>query len=91
MDRIIEAQVAACRRTASAFWDSRERMGGAGSMRDWVYSGLAQPDYVHFTGPGYQRLAAALFADLIRQYEQYLKARSEVTTQVQDGQPIQNH
>ncbi len=71
VDGIIAAQKAACRENACAFWDARERMGGKGSMRDWVYAGLAQGDYVHFTAAGYRRLAAVLYADLMRQYELY--------------------
>jgi lysophospholipase L1-like esterase len=46
-------------------------------MRDWVYAGLGQRDYVHFTAPGYRRLAEALFTDLMGQYETYKKARTE--------------
>jgi hypothetical protein len=32
---------------------------------------------VHFTEPGYRRLAAALFGDLMEQYEIYKKVRTE--------------
>ena len=39
---MIAAQQAACRENACAFWDTRARMGGKGSMRDWVTAGLAQ-------------------------------------------------
>ena len=85
VDRIIAAEQAACKANGCAFWDSRERMGGKGSMRDWVYSGLAQADYVHFTVAGYHRLAEALFGDLMRQYESYRKTRLEITDQIQYG------
>jgi hypothetical protein len=78
VDRIVEAQQNACRELGCAFWDMRERMGRLGSMRDWLYAGLAQPDYVHFTVPGYQRLGVAFFNDLMAQYEIYKKARQEV-------------
>ena len=44
-------------------------------MPTWVYSGLAQPDRVHFTSPGYRRLAAVLFGDLMREMESYEKTQ----------------
>ncbi len=85
VDRIIAAEQAACRENGCTFWDARQRMGGKGSMRDWVYAGLAQADYVHFTAAGYQRLANALFSDLMRQYETYRKTRLEITDQTVYG------
>jgi lysophospholipase L1-like esterase len=81
IDWIIAAQQRACRENRCAFWDTRERMGGKGSIRDWVYAGLAQPDYVHFTANGYRRLAEVLYRDLMRQYEGYQKTRQEITDQ----------
>jgi lysophospholipase L1-like esterase len=84
-DRVIAAEQAACRENACTFWDARQRMGGKGSMRDWVYAGLAQADYVHFTASGYQRLAQVLYADLMSQYETYRKTRQEITDQIPYG------
>jgi hypothetical protein len=74
IDWIIEAQQQACRENRAAFWDARERMGGKGAMRDWVYAGLAQGDYVHLTAAGYRRLAEVLFQDIIAQYDTYTQA-----------------
>lgn len=78
IDWVIAAQQTACRDNACTFWDTRARMGGKGAMRDWVYAGLAQQDYVHFTSAGYRRLAAVLFADVIQQYDTYSKTRQEI-------------
>jgi len=78
IDWVIAAQQAACRENACAYWNTRARMGGKGSMRDWVYAGLAQRDYVHFTSAGYRKLAAVLFADIIEQYDAYQKIRQEI-------------
>jgi lysophospholipase L1-like esterase len=78
IDWVIAAQKAACRENGCAYWDTRARMGGKGTMRDWVYAGLAQGDYVHFTSAGYRRLASVLFGDLIRQYDAYKKTRLEI-------------
>jgi lysophospholipase L1-like esterase len=85
VDRIVAAEQAACRQNGCTFWDARLRMGGKGSMRDWVYSGLAQADYVHFTGTGYRRLADALYSDLMGQYETYRRTRQEITDQIPYG------
>jgi len=60
VDWIIRAQQNACRENACAYWNTRERMGGKGSMREWVAAGLGQRDYVHFTSAGYRKLAAML-------------------------------
>jgi hypothetical protein len=85
VDRIVAAEQAACRENGCTFWDTRQRMGGKGSMHDWVYAGLAQPDYVHFTAAGYRRLADALYSDLMLQYETYRKTRLEITDQIPYG------
>jgi lysophospholipase L1-like esterase len=77
IDWVIAAERAACKANGCAYWDTRARMGGAGSMREWVTSGLAQADHVHFTNAGYRRLASALFDDLMRQYATYEKTRTE--------------
>jgi lysophospholipase L1-like esterase len=75
IDRIIAAQRAACKANGCAFWDTRARMGGPGSMPHWITAGLAQVDRVHFTDAGYHRLATALYEDLMSQYAIYQKAR----------------
>ena len=78
IDKVIEAQQSACREHGCAYWDTRGRMGGKGVMRDWVYAGLAQQDFVHFTAAGYRRLANAMYADFIQQFETYQKNRTDV-------------
>ncbi len=90
IDWVIEAQEAACRDNGCAYWDTRKRMGGKGSMPVWVTAGLGQPDRVHFTAPGYRRLAAVLFDDLIQQYEAFRKVRLE-TLETPHGQAKQDH
>jgi lysophospholipase L1-like esterase len=68
IDRIVAMQKEACRTHGCAFWDARRRMGGFGSMQQWVAAGWAQPDRTHLTGTGYHELADALYADLIHAY-----------------------
>jgi lysophospholipase L1-like esterase len=91
IDFIIEAQRAACKEHGCAFWDTRERMGGKGAMRDWVYAGLAQWDYVHFTASGYHRLATVLFDDVMQQFDAYQKTRTDTGEQVSHGHADKNH
>jgi hypothetical protein len=77
IDWVVAAGRAACKANGCAYWDTRARMGGRGSMREWVTSGLAQADHVHFTAAGYRRLAAALYDDLMHQFVTYEKTRTD--------------
>jgi lysophospholipase L1-like esterase len=70
-DRIIAMQKEVCQTHRCAYWDTRRRMGGFGSMQQWVTAGWAQPDRTHLTGTGYRTLADALYEDLMRAYNQY--------------------
>jgi len=72
---IIAAQREACRQNGAAFWETRARMGGKGSMKQWVTAGLAQHDYVHFLGQGYRLLGNTLFKDVMNNYDDFVKAR----------------
>lgn len=81
IDWVIAAERAAAKANGCAFWDTRARMGGPGSMREWVASGLAQADHVHFTGAGYRRLADALDDDVMRQFSTYEAARTQADKQ----------
>ena len=78
VDMIVEAQRQAARAAGCAFWDLRAKMGGKGSMRQWVAAGMAVNDHVHFSGPGYRMLGDALFRDLMSQYDIFLKARGGI-------------
>ena len=75
VDDIVTAQRQACRENGAAFWDTRARMGGKGSMRNWVTAGLAQRDYVHFLGQGYRLLGNTLFKDVMQNYDDFVKVR----------------
>jgi lysophospholipase L1-like esterase len=83
LDLIVEAQRQAAVASGCAFWDMRAKMGGAGSMRQWVQAGMAQYDYVHFTGPGYRMLGDAIFRDVMSQYDVFLKARDSIADAAQ--------
>ena len=77
VDIVVEAQRQASIAAGAAFFDLRDRMGGKGSMRQWVYAGMAQYDHVHFTGQGYRLLGAALYKEIAGQFATYLKVRDE--------------
>jgi lysophospholipase L1-like esterase len=48
-----------------AFYSLRRAMGGDGSMQRWVNEGLGHADHVHFTRPGYEKLADLVVDDLL--------------------------
>ncbi len=84
LEEVIELQRRMAVESRCSFWDWRGRMGGAGSMRNWVFAGLGQSDYIHFTSPGYERVAHALFEDLMRLYERFVRARMEAADDGKD-------
>jgi lysophospholipase L1-like esterase len=90
IDDIVAAQRAVCRELGCVYWDSRARMGGPDSMRDWLYAGLAQGDRVHFNSAGYRKLASVLFSDLMQQFEAYRKARVDTSDPVPHDRPKQD-
>jgi len=75
LDMIVEAEREAALAQGCAFWDQRAKMGGKGSMREWVLAGMAQGDYVHLTAPGYHMIGDAMFRDLMSEYGLFVKAR----------------
>lgn len=78
VDVIVEAQRQAAMAAGCAFWDMRAKMGGKGSMEQWIQAGMAQYDHVHFTGAGYRMLGDAVFRDVMSQYDIFLKARADI-------------
>jgi lysophospholipase L1-like esterase len=63
-------------RAGCAYWDQQAAMGGRGAIARWVRAGLAQYDYVHFTSPGYKKLADLLFAQIMAEYSKFQKAQA---------------
>ena len=55
----------------AAYWDLYAAMGGKESMPRWVKSGLAGPDYIHFTNKGSEKMGAAFADALLLSYEYY--------------------
>ena len=90
LEMIAQAQREAALEHGCAFWDLRERMGGAGAMRRWVLAGAAQGDYVHFTAAGYRLIGATLFNDLMEQYATYGRVRDRVFNSTENGKTEEN-
>ncbi len=78
LDMVTEAQRDVALELGAAFWDLRERMGGTGAMKRWVYAGFAQGDFTHLTGPGYRLVGETLYRDLIAHYEEFRRIRQKV-------------
>lgn len=57
--------IAFCDHEGIAYWDMYEALGGKGSMKDMVASGLAAKDHIHFSRKGYH-VQASLFFDALK-------------------------
>jgi lysophospholipase L1-like esterase len=77
LDDVIQVQRRVALENGCAFWDWRTRMGGPGSVRQWVQAGLGQADFVHLTGAGYRLVGSMLFGELMVQYNRFLTVRAE--------------
>lgn len=56
-----------------AFFDMYDAMGGKNSMPSWVDQKLAATDYTHFSPQGARKIATLFYAELIKEYNLYLK------------------
>ena len=90
MDEIVEAQRLAAAERHCAFWDWRQRMGGAGAMRRWVTAGYAGPDHVHFTSAGYQLIGEVVTRDILSEYARFAKIRERVFEKTTNGTANEN-
>lgn len=90
VDRIVEAQRGAALENGCAFWDLRSTMGGKGSMRQWVYAGFAQGDFVHFTAPGYRMLGESMYELIMGQYGAFSSLRRQWIGSNGNGSSSQN-
>lgn len=58
-----------------AFFDMYDVMGGKNSMASWVDQKLAASDYTHFSPQGARKIATLFYAELIKNYNTYLKTK----------------
>ncbi len=54
-----------------AYWSMYDAMGGKNSMQQWVKSGLAGKDYIHFTRRGANEMGKMLYEELMTVYRYY--------------------
>jgi lysophospholipase L1-like esterase len=59
----------------AAYWDMYQSMGGDNSMPQWVKSGLAGSDYIHFTQAGAEKIAEMLSEAILNDYHEYRLTR----------------
>ena len=80
LTQVVEIQRRVAYETNCAFWSWRDRMGGPGAIRNWLFAGMAQSDMIHFSRPGYQLVGKTLFQDLMHVYERFVGARMEAVS-----------
>ena len=71
-----EAQRRVARAEGAYFWDWSAAMGGPCSMHAWTLTNppKASVDHLHLLTPGYHATADALFAEIMRHYDQHRAA-----------------
>lgn len=65
LNAIQETQRQTAQNKHTLFWDWQSAMGGSCSMKQWMKSGKAAKDGVHFTHLGYQQLGRQMADDII--------------------------
>ncbi len=61
-----------------AYWDLYNVMGGSGSMKQWVKSGLAGKDRVHFTQSGYKIQGELFSKSLLDDFQAFEDKRTSI-------------
>ena len=61
-----------------AFWDLRQRMGGAGSTSLWVRAGYGQQDHIHLTPEGYRLAGRMIYDDMEAGFAEFLAAERKI-------------
>lgn len=70
---IRDAMKEAAFETGSCFWDLYEAMGGKNSMAAWVYKGLAQKDYTHFSFKGAKYVGEMFFEAIMQEIDKAIE------------------
>lgn len=92
MASLQEAQRRAALMAGAAFWSEFDAMGGEGSMNLWVGRGLGRFDHVHFTAPGYAKLADLFYRDLMSCYRGGVQSKPQpvngIDMKIMQGIPL---
>lgn len=71
LPKVVEGIKRVTNENGAAFWDMYGVMGGRNSMVNWVKSGLAGSDHVHFTKKGAERVGEVLCKSMMLYYDYY--------------------
>ena len=69
-------------------WDMFSVMGGLNSIVLWQKNGLARSDKIHFTREGYLMIADLFFGALMKDFENYILNKKELTINKQSVPPV---
>ena len=69
--KLVEHQLNCAKDLGWPYWNQYKAMGGSGSMWSWVQAGLGNPDMVHPTGSGGNKLGKMQYLALMNAYEEY--------------------
>ncbi|WP_372647673.1 GDSL-type esterase/lipase family protein [Draconibacterium sp.] len=69
-------------------WDMFSVMGGLNSVVLWQNNGLAQSDKIHFTREGYLMIADLFFGALMKDFENFILEKKELTLKEQPVPPV---
>jgi hypothetical protein len=75
IDEVYELEREVAFHNDCAFWETRQAMGGEGSIDAWrkLKPPLANKDHVHLTQEGYRLLATEMVKDLLDAYDEWSK------------------
>ena len=79
---LITALKEAAHENGAAYWDLYAAMGGENSMIQWVKSGWAGPDYVHFTPKGAEIMGDIMAKSFEEAYHFYQMRKNMDKTQL---------
>ena len=71
LEDVDNALMQAVTESGAAYWSLFKSMGGRGAMAQWVRSGLAGSDYIHFTRKGADEVGNMLNNALMTCYDYY--------------------
>lgn len=78
-EKVRQTMIRLAKKYNAAVWDMYTVMGGLNSIVLWQNAGLAKPDKIHFTKPGYKLVGDLLFTAFLKSYDSHLeRAKSSV-------------
>jgi hypothetical protein len=78
-EKVKESMLKMAGKLDAGVWNMYNVMGGLNSIVLWQRHGLAQRDKIHFTREGYLIMGDLFFNALIKNFEQYLQTKKQLT------------